>query len=70
MVGQMNEGEEALADPQHAEPTTHTVLFKLRELIVTGKLAPDTRLRAEALADLEVLVAEAAADRVDVVAHG
>jgi GntR family transcriptional regulator of vanillate catabolism len=55
MVGQMNEGEEALADPQHAEPTTHTVLFKLRELIVTGKLAPDTRLRAEALAEqLEV----------------
>ena len=40
-----------LADPQHAETTTHTVLTKLRELIVTGKIAPETRLRAEALAE-------------------
>ncbi|HEY0686578.1 MAG TPA: GntR family transcriptional regulator [Steroidobacter sp.] len=51
MVGQANEGPEVLADPQHAEMTTHTVLSKLRELIVTGKIAPDTRLRAEALAE-------------------
>lgn len=55
MIGQTNDGAEMLADPQHAETTTHTVLFKLRELIVTGKIAPDTRLRAEALAEqLEV----------------
>jgi GntR family transcriptional regulator of vanillate catabolism len=55
MVGETNEGAEVLADPQHAETTTHTVLSKLRELIVTGKIAPDTRLRAEALAEqLEV----------------
>jgi GntR family transcriptional regulator of vanillate catabolism len=55
MVEQANDGEEMLADPQHAEMTTHTVLFKLRELIVTGKIAPETRLRAEALAEqLEV----------------
>jgi len=51
MVGQTNEGAEMLADPQHAEMTTHSVLSKLRELIVTGKIAPDTRLRAEALAE-------------------
>ena len=44
-----------LADPQHTETTTHTVLSKLRELIVTGQIPPDTRLRAEALAEqLEV----------------
>jgi len=55
MVGQTNEGTEVLADPQHAEAATHSVLSKLRELIVTGKIAPDTRLRAEALAEqLEV----------------
>jgi GntR family transcriptional regulator of vanillate catabolism len=55
MVGRANDGPEVLADPQHAEMTTHTVLSKLRELIVTGKIAPDTRLRAEALAEqLEV----------------
>ena len=48
---QANDGPEVLADPQHAETTTHTVLSKLRELIVTGKIAPDTRLRAEALAE-------------------
>src|SRR5882672_9735138 len=39
-----------LADPQHTEPTTHTVLTRLREMIVTGQIEPDTRLRAEALA--------------------
>ena len=55
MVERTNEGAEVLADPQHAEMTTHTVLSKLRELIVTGKIAPETRLRAEALAEqLEV----------------
>lgn len=55
MVAHTNEGAAVLADPQHAETTTHTVLTKLRELIVTGKIAPETRLRAEALADqLEV----------------
>jgi GntR family transcriptional regulator, vanillate catabolism transcriptional regulator len=51
MVGQTNDGAEVLADPQHAEMTTHSVLSKLRELIVTGQIAPDTRLRAEALAE-------------------
>lgn len=51
MVGQTNEGAEVLADPQHAEATTHSVLSKLRELIVTGKIASETRLRAEALAE-------------------
>lgn len=51
MVGQTNERVPTLADPQHAETTTHTVLSKLRELIVTGKIAPETRLRAEALAE-------------------
>lgn len=55
MVDETSEGAEMWADPQHAESTTHTVLSKLRELIVTGKIAPETRLRAEALADqLEV----------------
>ena len=55
MVDETSEGAEMWADPQHAETTTHTVLSKLRELIVTGKIAPETRLRAEALADqLEV----------------
>ena len=45
----------ALADPQHTEPATHTVLVRLREMIVTGQIAPGTRLRAEGLADeLEV----------------
>jgi GntR family transcriptional regulator, vanillate catabolism transcriptional regulator len=55
MAANTKDRAEILADPQHAEPTTHTVLSKLRELIVTGKIAPDTRLRAEALAEqLEV----------------
>ena len=55
MVAHTNDPAAMLADPQHAETTTHTVLTKLRELIVTGKVAPDTRLRAEALAEqLEV----------------
>ena len=55
MVEETNPGAEVLADPQHAETTTHSVLSKLRELIVTGKIAPETRLRAEALAEqLEV----------------
>jgi GntR family transcriptional regulator of vanillate catabolism len=45
----------ALADPQHTEPATHTVLAQLREMIVTGQIAPGTRLRAEGIAEqLEV----------------
>jgi len=32
------------------EPSTHTVLTRLRERIVTGEIPPDTRLRAEGLA--------------------
>jgi len=51
MVADTNERAAMLADPQHAETTTHTVLTKLRELIVTGKIEPETRLRAEALAE-------------------
>lgn len=44
-----------LADPQHTEPAIHTVLARLRERIVTGEIAPDTRLRAEGIAeDLKV----------------
>ncbi|MEA1676298.1 GntR family transcriptional regulator [Nitrospirillum sp. BR 11163] len=39
-----------LADPQHTEPATHTVLTRLREMIVTGQIPPETRLRAEGLA--------------------
>jgi GntR family transcriptional regulator of vanillate catabolism len=51
----MTDGAEALADPQNTEPATHTVLTRLREMIVTGEIAPGTRLRAEALAtQLEV----------------
>jgi GntR family transcriptional regulator, vanillate catabolism transcriptional regulator len=41
----------ALADPQHTEPATHTVLLRLREMIVTGQIAPGSRLRAEGIAD-------------------
>jgi GntR family transcriptional regulator of vanillate catabolism len=55
MAVNTNDPATILADPQHAEMATHTVLSKLRELIVTGKIAPETRLRAEALAEqLEV----------------
>ncbi|MFN3856825.1 MAG: GntR family transcriptional regulator [Caulobacter sp.] len=46
----MDERAEALADPQNTEPATHTVLTRLREMIVTGEIAPGTRLRAEGLA--------------------
>ncbi|ABS62158.1 transcriptional regulator, GntR family [Parvibaculum lavamentivorans DS-1] len=42
--------EEATADPQHTEPATHSVLMRLREMIVTGRIPPETKLRAEALA--------------------
>jgi GntR family transcriptional regulator of vanillate catabolism len=51
MVAHTNDRTAMLADPQHAETTTHTVFSKLRELIVTGKIEPETRLRAEALAE-------------------
>lgn len=44
-------GQEAgVIDTPHTEPATHTVLTSLRERIVTGEIAPDTRLRAEGLA--------------------
>lgn len=46
------EREDALAEPQQTEPATHSVLMQLREMIVTGRIAPDTKLRAEALATL------------------
>lgn len=39
-----------LSDPQHTEPATHTVLVKIREMVVNGEIAPGARLRAEALA--------------------
>jgi GntR family transcriptional regulator of vanillate catabolism len=39
-----------LTDPQRTEPTTHTVLTRLREMIVTGQFEPGAPLRAEALA--------------------
>lgn len=41
---------ELLTDPPSTEPATHTVLSSLRERILTGQIAPGTRLRAEALA--------------------
>lgn len=50
-AGQAADPVTMLADPQHAETTTHTVLLKLRELIVTGQIAANTPLRAEALAE-------------------
>lgn len=34
----------------YTEPSTHTVLTRLRERIVTGEIPPEARLRAEALA--------------------
>lgn len=39
-----------LGEPPQTEPATHTVLTQLRERIVTGQFAPDSKLRAEALA--------------------
>lgn len=50
MVAKMMERVAALADPQNTEPATYTVLIRLREMIVTGQIAPGTRLRAEGLA--------------------
>ncbi|WP_165184486.1 GntR family transcriptional regulator [Caulobacter soli] len=45
------QGHDAVGlDTPHTEPATHTVLTRLRERIVTGEIAPDARLRAEALA--------------------
>jgi GntR family transcriptional regulator of vanillate catabolism len=49
---EVTEREDALAEPQQTEPATHSVLMELREMIVTGRIAPDTKLRAEALATL------------------
>lgn len=49
---EVTEWEDALAEPQQTEPATHSVLMELREMIVTGRIAPDTKLRAEALATL------------------
>lgn len=55
MAAKLADEVEALADPQNTEPATHTVLSRLREMIVTGQIAPGTRLRAEGLAtQLEV----------------
>ncbi len=42
--------DEFLNDPPSTEPATHTVLSNLRERILTGQIAPGSRLRAEALA--------------------
>lgn len=50
MAAKMRERVEGLADPQNTEPATHTVLTRLREMIVTGEIPPGTRLRAEGLA--------------------
>lgn len=46
------EREDVLVEPQQTEPATHSVLMQLREMIVTGQITPDTKLRAEALATL------------------
>lgn len=50
LAAEMPDQVEKLADPQHTEPATHTVLMQLREMVVNGQIAPGTRLRAEALA--------------------
>jgi len=50
--GDEAEAGEIMAEPQQTEPATHSVLMQLREMIVTGKIAPDSKLRAEALASL------------------
>lgn len=42
--------QDVLVEPQQTEPATHSVLMQLREMIVTGRIAPDSKLRAEALA--------------------
>jgi GntR family transcriptional regulator of vanillate catabolism len=46
----MDQDQDVAVDTPHTEPATHTVLTRLRERIVTGEIAPDTRLRAEGLA--------------------
>lgn len=50
LAAEMSDQAEKLADPQHTEPATHTVLMRLREMMVNGQIVPGTRLRAEALA--------------------
>lgn len=50
LAADISDQVEKLADPQHTEPATHTVLMRLREMMVNGQIAPGTRLRAEALA--------------------
>lgn len=45
-------GPNLLSDPQSTEPATHTVLVRLREMVVSGEIKPGTRLRAEALATM------------------
>lgn len=50
MTGRQKERVEAFAEPPSAEPSTHTVLTRLREMIVTGQIEPGARLRAEGLA--------------------
>jgi GntR family transcriptional regulator of vanillate catabolism len=49
-AGQSPDLSTPLADPPQTEPATHTVLMRLREMIVTGQIPPETRLRAEGLA--------------------
>lgn len=50
MAARQQGEDEVFTDPQSAEPATHTVLTRLREMIVTGQIEPGTRLRAEGLA--------------------
>ena len=49
-VGLQTAEGEALAEPLHTEPATHSVLASLREMIVTGQIAANAPLRAEGLA--------------------
>lgn len=51
-IADVAEGEDIMSDSQTTEPATHTVFMRLREMIVTGQIAPDTKLRAEALATM------------------
>lgn len=44
------EREESMAGSLQTEPATHSVFMRLREMIVTGQIPPETKLRAEALA--------------------
>jgi GntR family transcriptional regulator of vanillate catabolism len=51
MTAEAAQDQDTIAvETPHIEPSTHTVLTRLRERIVTGEIPPDTRLRAEGLA--------------------